>query len=61
VARRAQTEFVAQLRDSAKIERLDRSATPPPPVSVLPPSEPPVAEPLAPEPPAGEPSAPPKP
>src|SRR5262249_37674520 len=37
VARRAQTEFVAQLREAAKIERLDRPATPPPPVSVLPP------------------------
>jgi len=43
VARRAQTEFVAQLRDTAKIERLDRPATPPPPVSVLPP--PPEAQP----------------
>ena len=45
VARRAQTEFVAQLRDAAKIERLDRPATPPPPVSVLPP--PPDAQPPA--------------
>jgi peptidyl-prolyl cis-trans isomerase C len=31
VARRAQTEFVAQLRETAKIERLDRPATPPVP------------------------------
>jgi peptidyl-prolyl cis-trans isomerase C len=29
VARKAQTEFVAQLRESAKIERLDKPATPP--------------------------------
>src|SRR5207248_4853731 len=28
VARRAQTEFVAQLREGAKIERLDKPATP---------------------------------
>jgi peptidyl-prolyl cis-trans isomerase C len=29
VARRAQTEFIAQLREGAKIERLDKPATPP--------------------------------
>jgi peptidyl-prolyl cis-trans isomerase C len=56
VGRRAQTEFVAQLRDGAKIERLDKPTTPPPPVSVLPPAEAPApaAEPPvpAPEPPA---------
>jgi peptidyl-prolyl cis-trans isomerase C len=57
VTRRAQTEFVAQLREGAKIERLDRPATPPPPLSVLPPAEAPApaAEPLTP---AGEPIAP---
>src|SRR5262249_58680719 len=39
VARRAQSEFVTQLRETAKIERLEKPATPPPPVSVLPPAE----------------------
>jgi peptidyl-prolyl cis-trans isomerase C len=29
VARKAQTEFIAQLRESAKVERLDKPATPP--------------------------------
>jgi peptidyl-prolyl cis-trans isomerase C len=29
VARRSQTEFIAQLRESAKIERLDKAAAPP--------------------------------
>jgi len=29
VARKAQSEFIAQLRESAKIERLDRPAAPP--------------------------------
>jgi peptidyl-prolyl cis-trans isomerase C len=29
VARKAQTEFIAHLRETAKIERLDRPATPP--------------------------------
>jgi peptidyl-prolyl cis-trans isomerase C len=50
VARRAQTEFVAQLREGAKIERLDKPGTPPPPVSVLPPAEAPAPaeEPLTP-------------
>jgi peptidyl-prolyl cis-trans isomerase C len=61
VARRAQGEFVTQLRETAKIERLDKSAaTPPPPVSVLPPAEAPAApaEPLAQTPaPAAEPLA----
>jgi peptidyl-prolyl cis-trans isomerase C len=50
VARRAQSEFVTQLRETAKIERLEKPATPPPPVSVLPPAEAPApaAEPPAP-------------
>jgi peptidyl-prolyl cis-trans isomerase C len=51
VARRAQTELVAQLRQAAKIERLDRPATPPPPISVLPPPEASPPEAPAPEPP----------
>jgi peptidyl-prolyl cis-trans isomerase C len=29
VARRSQTDFIAQLRESAKIERLDKAAAPP--------------------------------
>jgi peptidyl-prolyl cis-trans isomerase C len=29
VARKAQTDFIAQLREGAKIERLDRPASPP--------------------------------
>ena len=29
LTRRAQTELVAQLRESAKVERLDKPATPP--------------------------------
>jgi peptidyl-prolyl cis-trans isomerase C len=60
VARRAQGEFVTQLRETAKIERLDKGATPPPPpVSVLPNAEPPApaAEPLAEPPAAGGPLA----
>jgi peptidyl-prolyl cis-trans isomerase C len=49
VARRSQSEFVTQLRETAKIERLEKPATPPPPVSVLPPAEAPApaAEPPA--------------
>jgi peptidyl-prolyl cis-trans isomerase C len=33
LARRAQTELVAQLRESAKVERLDKPATPPAPAT----------------------------
>jgi peptidyl-prolyl cis-trans isomerase C len=33
LARRAQTELVAQLRESAKVERLDKPATPPAPAA----------------------------
>jgi peptidyl-prolyl cis-trans isomerase C len=40
VARRAQSELVAQLREGAKIERLDRPAGAPPPMT-LPPANPP--------------------
>jgi peptidyl-prolyl cis-trans isomerase C len=45
VARRSQTEFVAQLRQTAKIERLDRPATPPAAAPVAPPAAAPPAAP----------------
>jgi peptidyl-prolyl cis-trans isomerase C len=39
IARRAQSELVAQLRESAKIERLDKPATPPTPTTPAPPKK----------------------
>jgi peptidyl-prolyl cis-trans isomerase C len=39
IARRAQSELVAQLRESAKIERLDKPATPPTPTTPAPPKQ----------------------
>jgi peptidyl-prolyl cis-trans isomerase C len=48
VARRAQTEFVAQLRESAKIERLDKPAV----AMAAPPAGAMAAPPAAPAPPA---------
>jgi peptidyl-prolyl cis-trans isomerase C len=41
VARKAQTEFIAQLRESAKVERLDKPATPPAGATPLAPPAPP--------------------
>jgi len=48
VARKSQSEFVAQLRQSAKIERLDKPATPPggAPPTMLPPGAAPAAPPV---------------
>jgi peptidyl-prolyl cis-trans isomerase C len=40
VARRAQTEFVAQLRETAKIERLDKPPAPPAAAPTTPPASP---------------------
>ncbi len=55
--RRAQSEYVGKLRQTAKIERLDRPATPPPIPGLPPaPSAPPAASTPVPTPPAADPS-----
>jgi peptidyl-prolyl cis-trans isomerase C len=53
VMRKAQTEFISKLREEAKIERFDKTATPPaltmPPIPATPPSPPSPSPPAEPE------------